>query len=312
MKKYLLLLIVLISTFSVGCSTSAKRVSFTVIASNFPGYDIARAIIKDTNDTEVKMLLTPGSEMHDFEPTPQDIINIKNCDVFIYIGGESDSWIDDILDDIDTSKTKIIKLMDLVNVVEEEEVPGMEEEHDDADKDVIEYDEHIWTSPVNVITIIEKLKDVFVRIDEKNSTSYQENAEKYIEQLKNIDNEIKEVVSTSKRKELVFGDRFPFRYFTDEYGLSYSAAFKGCSEQSEASAKTITFLINKVKGDDIPVILHIELSNKNIANTISKETGTKVLEFNSAHNISQKDFDEGITYIDIMKKNIEVLREALN
>ena len=311
MKKYLLLLIILISFFFAGCSSNSKEDRFTIISSSFPGYDFARAIVKNADDVEVKMLLKPGSEMHDFEPTPQDIINIKNCDVFIYVGGESDSWIDDILDDIDTSKTKIIKLMDFVDVVEEEEVPGMEEEVEEGEEE-IEYDEHVWTSPVNVITIIEKLKNEFIKIDKENSSLYQENADNYITQLKNIDSQIRDIVSQSKRKELVFGDRFPFRYFTDEYGLSYSAAFKGCSEQSEASAKTITFLINKIKDNDIPVVLHIELSNKNIANTISKETGAKVLEFNSAHNITQKDFDDGITYVDMMEKNIEVLKEALN
>ena len=311
MKKYLLSLIILISFFFAGCSSNSKEARFTIISSSFPGYDFARAIVKNADDVEVKMLLKPGSEMHDFEPTPQDIINIKNCDVFIYVGGESDSWIDDILDDIDTSKTKIIKLMDFVDVVEEEEVPGMEEEVEEGEEE-IEYDEHVWTSPVNVITIIEKLKNEFIKIDKENSSLYQENADNYITQLKNIDSQIRDIVSQSKRKELVFGDRFPFRYFTDEYGLSYSAAFKGCSEQSEASAKTITFLINKIKDNNIPVVLHIELSNKNIANTISKETGAKVLEFNSAHNITQKDFDDGITYVDMMEKNIEVLKEALN
>lgn len=308
MKKVYILLIVLTTIFFVGCSNKNSKASFTVIASNFPGYDFARAIIKDVDDAEVKMLLSPGGEIHDFEPTPQDIINIKNSDVFIYVGGESDSWIDDILDDIDTSKTKVIKLMDLVNVVEEEEVEGMEEDEEEE----VEYDEHVWTSPVNAITIVNKLTSEFIKIDPTNSEKYTTNAKEYVAKIEEIDNEIKEIVINAKRTELVFGDRFPLRYFTDQYGLTYRAAFKGCSEQSEASAKTITYLINEIRAKNIPVVLHIELSNKSIATTIAEETGAKVMEFNSAHNISQDDFESGLTYVDIMKKNIEVLKEALN
>ena len=312
------------SILLVGCSNKSDEAKFTVIASNFPGYDFARAVIKDVEGSEVKMLLSPGGEMHDFEPTPQDIINIKKSDVFIYVGGESDEWIDDVIDDIDLSKTKVIKLMDLVKVIEEEEVPGMEEEeehhhhegeehdHHDGEEEEVEYDEHIWTSPINAITIINSLKDEFVKLDSENKDAYEKNAKAYTDELKVIDSEIRDVVSNGKRKLLVFGDRFPLRYFTEEYGLTYSAAFKGCSEQSEASAKTISFLIDKVKENNVPVVLHIELSNKKIAQTISEETGAKVLEFNSAHNISQKDFDSGLTYVNIMKKNIEVLKQALN
>jgi zinc transport system substrate-binding protein len=256
------------------------------------------------------MLLKPGAEMHSYEPTPQDIINISNADIFIYVGGDSDNWIEDVLKDINTDKTKIIKLMDLVDVVEEEHVEGMEE-HEEEEEEV-EYDEHVWTSPINAITIINKLKEEIIKVDNDNKSLYEDNSNNYTNELSNIDNEIRSLVKNAKRKELIFGDRFPIRYFVEEYGLSYYAAFPGCSEQTEASAKTITFLINKVKKDNIPVIFHIELSNGNIAKTIAEETGAKVLEFKTAHNISQDDFDAGITYVDIMKSNIEVLKEAIN
>ena len=321
MKKLLVILLLITSIFVAGCSNKNDEAKFTVIASNFPGYDFARAVVKDVDGAEVKMLLSPGGEMHDFEPTPQDIINIKKSDVFIYVGGESDEWIEDVIDDIDLNKTKVIRLMDLVTVYEEEEVPGMEEEeeehhhheeHDDEDHEEIEYDEHVWTSPINAIKIVNSLKDEFVKMDKDNADAYTKNAKTYTDELQKIDTEIRSIVANGKRNLLVFGDRFPLRYFTEEYGLTYSAAFKGCSEQSEASAKTITFLIDKVKENNIPVVLHIELSNKKIAETISKETGAEVLEFNSAHNISQKDFDSGLTYVNIMKKNIEVLKQALN
>ncbi len=333
MKKIIKIFFVAVMFFSLvsvtGCGNKKNNNKLTIISTSFPGYDFARAILKDVDGTEVKMLLKPGSETHDFEPTPQDIINIKNSDIFIYVGGDSDEWIEDVLEDIDTDKTKVIKLMDLVNVVEEELVDGMEEhhhehededhehEHEDEDheheeEEEVEYDEHVWTSPINAITITNKLKDEIIKIDNSNKEKYEENANNYVTELNKIDNEIKEVVANSKRKEIVFGDRFPLRYFVDEYNLTYYAAFPGCSEQTEASAKTIAYLIDVVKKDKIPVVFHIELSNGKIAETISKETNAKVLEFNAAHNISQKDFDAGVTYVDLMKDNIKVLKEALN
>ena len=297
-----------------GCGKQENSDKLTIIATSFPSYDFARAVVKDSDNIEVKMLLKPGSEMHDYEPTPQDIKNIKNSKLFIYVGGESDEWVQNVINDLDIEKSKTIKLMDLVNLKEEELIEGMEEEkdHDEHEHEEVLYDEHVWTSLDNAITIINRLKDEIIKIDNNNKDLYEKNASSYTEEISKLDLNIKEVLNNSKRKELIFGDRFPLRYFTDQYNLTYYAAFPGCSEQTEASAKTISFLINKVKTDDIPVIFHIELSSGKIAETISKETGAKVLEFNSAHNISQKDFDSGKTYVDIMKDNIEVLKEALN
>ncbi|MBQ9181793.1 MAG: zinc ABC transporter substrate-binding protein [Bacilli bacterium] len=305
MKKIIFCLIFILTLGLTGCSNSNKS-RISIISTSFPGYDLTRAITKNS-DVSVDMLMKPGTEMHDFEPTPQDIINIKNSDMFIYVGGDSDEWINDIVDDLDLSKTKVVKLMDLVDMVEEEIIEGMEEEIEEK-----EYDEHVWTSPINDITILNKLKDKIIEIDPVNKTIYEDNANHYINELYSIDSTIKDIVKTSKRQVLVFGDRFPFRYFTDEYGLDYYAAFTGCSEQTEASAKTLSFLINKVKEDKIPVVLEIELSSGKIAEAIAKETKAKVLEFDSAHNITQNDFDAGVTIVDIMKKNIEVLKEALN
>lgn len=315
MKKVLKVMMVALAFISLvgltGCNKDKSNDKLTIISTSFPGYDFARSITKDNDNVEVKMLLKPGAEMHDFEPTPQDIKDIKNSDIFIYVGGDSDEWIEDILNDINTDKTKIIKLMDLVNVVPEDVIEGMEEDEEEIEEE-IEYDEHVWTSPINAITITNKLKDEIFKIDSDNKELYEKNTNSYVSELTNIDSQIKDIIKNAKRKEIIFGDRFPLRYFVDEYGLSYYAAFPGCSEQTESSAKTISFLIDKVKEDKIPVIFHIELSNGKIAETIAKETGAKVLEFNTAHNISMSDFDAGVTYVDIMKDNIEVLKEALN
>lgn len=305
MKKRFILIIIILVLIIAGCDKKNTN-DITIMTTNFPSYDFARAITKNSN-IKVKMLVKPGSETHDFDPTPKDIVNIENSKMFIYVGGESDEWVNTILKDIDVNS---IKLMDLVEVVEEEIVDGMEhkEEHEHEE----EYDEHVWTSPINAITILNKLKDEIVKLDPTSRNLFESNTKEYIDKIEAIDKEIREIINNSKRKELVFADRFPLRYFVLEYGLEYSAAFPGCSEQTEASSKTISYLINKVKKDNIPVVFHIEMSNGNIAKTIANETGAKVLEFNSAHNISLDDFNNSITYVDIMKNNVEVLKEALN
>ncbi len=311
MKKIKIIILALVFILLVGCTKTNENKKINIIATSFPGYDFARAITQNIEDVNVKMLLKPGAEMHDFEPTPKDIINIEKSDMFIYVGGDSDEWVEKILKKINPKKTKIIKLMDIVETKLEEEVEGMEEEEHEHHEEEEEYDEHVWTSPVNAIKITEFLKQEIIKIDKVNKDKYEINADEYINKIKQIDTEIRNIVNNSKRKELIFGDRFPLRYFTDEYNLNYYAAFRGCSEQTEASAKTIAFLINKVKDDNIPVVLHIELSNKKLAKEIAKQTKTKVLEFHSAHNISKEDFKKGTTYVDIMNKNIEVLKEAL-
>ena len=305
-KIYILLLIIFMLC---GCNgTSIESTKFKIISTNFPGYDFMNAIVYGNDNVDVKMLLSPGAEIHDFELTPQDIVNIKTCDMFIYVGGESDEWVLDVINDIDTSKTRVVKLMDLVSVVKEEVVDGMQVD-DDEDED--EYDEHVWTSPKNAITIINKLTEIISSLDKENKSLYIENGNNYIDSIRKIDDDIRKIVATANRKEMIFGDRFPFRYFVMEYGLSYYSAFSGCSHQTEASAKTISFLIDKVREGNIPVIFQIELSNGSIANTIAKETGAKVLVFHSAHNVSKEDFDNNITYVDIMEKNVNNLKEAL-
>jgi len=305
MKKIYKLILILLVIIMTGCANK-KEEKLKIVTVNFPAYDFARAITKDVKGVEVEMLLNPGEEVHTYDPSPKDIINIEKSDIFIYTGGESDEWVEKIIKDI--KNTKIIKMMDLVDKKEEEIVEGMENE----DNEEIEYDEHVWTSPVNAIKIIENITDNIIQKDEKNKEIYENNSENYINEIKNIDSNIRQIVNTSKRKELIFADRFPARYFTDEYNLKYYAAFKGCAEETEASAKTIAFLIDKVKKDNIPAVFKIEMSNGKLASQIAKETNTKVLEFNSAHNITKNEFESGKTYVDIMKDNAKALKEALN
>ena len=231
MRKILIIITLVFTIFIFTGCTSHNDNEITIITSNFPSYDFARAITKNT-DTKVEMLLKPGSEMHNYEPSPQDIIKISKADMFIYVG-----------DAIDINKTKVIKLMDLVDLVKEESVEGMDIEEEEED----EYDEHVWTSPKNAITIVSKLEKEISKIDSRNKDIYKNNSDNYISELEKIDKEIRNIVDNSSSNILVFGDRFPFRYFVDEYNLKYYAAFPGCSDQTEASAKTISYLINIVK-----------------------------------------------------------------
>ena len=279
-----------------------------IVSTIFPGYDFARTIAGDNAD--ITMLIYPGSEIHSFEPSPQDIINIQDSDVFIYVGGESEAWVEKIIANLDTNHTKIVRMMDAVDLVEEELVEGMEPEHEDEDG--VEYDEHVWTSPLNAIKIVESIRDALVNADPQNANFYQTATADYTEQLTQLDSDIRATLSDTAHHTLIFGDRFPLRYFVEEYNLQYYAAFPGCSDQTEASTATLAFLINKIKSENIKYIFTIELSNQAVARTIAAETGTEILEFHSLHNISKSDFDSGKTYLQIMYQNLTNLKRALN
>jgi zinc transport system substrate-binding protein len=482
-------------TVSAGGRRDVKRNAdgkIDVVTTIFPPYDFVRAIAGDK--VNLTMLLPPAAESHSFEPTIQDIIKVQNSDVFIYVGGESDEWVDRILDSMDTSRMKIITLMDCVEVVEELVVEGMQDEEEGHDhghgeesftiEDVkdraltdwagdwqsvypylldgtldpvmehkaesgektareyydqyktayatdmdrvsitadsitfyrngvparaqyvyrgtgvtaeddgnlwvrykfeaagnppkgapkyimfsdhliapaktehfhiyasdtsfealmadtnptnyptyypagltkdeivaemighdhgeeVEYDEHIWTSPKNAKLIVQKIADVLKETDPANATEYEKNTSAYLSKLDGLDASFQNVVKGARRKTIIFGDRFPFRYFADAYGLDYFAAFPGCSTETEASAATIAFLINKVKSEKLPVVFHIELSNEKIADIICEETGAKKLLLHAVHNITRNDFFNGVTYYDLMSQNINRLREAL-
>ena len=309
-----------------------------IVTTNFAEYDFARQITGDKAD--VKMLLKPGAESHSYEPSPQDIKTIQDSDLFVYVGGDSDEWVGDILESMD-KKPNTFKLMDAVDLMEEEVKEGMVHEHHHDDKDCCdeheheheheheehadkheheheehadepEMDEHVWTSPVNAIKIVEKMSAEIIKLDPNNADTYKKNTEEYIKKLQKLDGEFREVVKNGKRKEIVVGDRFPFLYFVKEYGIEYYAAFPGCSKDTDTNPATIAFLTEKVKEDNIPVVFHIELSNEQMSKAIAEATGAKSELLNAVHNISDEDFKKGVTYIDLMEHNVEVLKEALN
>ncbi len=298
--------------------TEDSAVKLSIVTTIFPQYDFSRQLAGDLAD--VTMLIGPGEEAHTYEPTPQDIIRIQNADIFIYCGGESESWVNGILGSFDTGDMQIIDMMELCDVVEEEITEGMDggEEHEGNEEsketggaEEKEYDEHVWTSIDNAQIISQAIADALCEADEANSPVYRANCEKYLSDLSSVKKSIAQTVKNGERRTVVFGDRFPARYFTEEFGLEYYAAFPGCAEQSEPSAGTVAFLIDKINEEEIPVVFTIELSNGKVADTIAESTGAKKLCFNSAHNVTMEQFLNGVTYIDLMKQNDEALKAAL-
>jgi len=306
------ILIFSFTIFSGGCrrtSPAKANDKINVTSVIFPSYDFVRAIAGDR--VNLTMLLPLGSESHSYEPTPQDIIAIKNSSLFIYPGGENSDWVERILDSISNVSDNMIVLsmIDLVDAVEEEIVEGMEEEEEEEEETA--YDEHVWTSPQNAKEIVAAITDALCELDSANADYFRQNAAAYCAQLDEVDASYRAVVDGAKRKTIVFGDRFPFRYFADAYGLEYYAAFPGCSTDTEPSAATVAFLINKVKSEKLPVVFYIELSNEKMADTISEATGAKKLLLHSCHNLSKSDFEKGLTYLDVQKANVINLKEAL-
>lgn len=310
----------------------------SIVTTIFPQYDFTRQIVGDKAD--VTMLLKPGAESHSYEPTPQDIKNIQNCDLFIYTGGENDVWVDDILNSMGDQKPETLRLVDCVPTVHEEIVEGMEHEHEDEDEyeheqengdgheheqengdeheqeseqeHEEETDEHVWTSPRNAVEIVDKITFLLCEKDQKNADTYKKNSGDYKKQLEELDASFREVVDQAKRKTLLFGDRFPFRYFADAYDLDYYAAFTGCSTETEVSAATVAFLTDKVKEDQLPVVFVIELSDGKTADTICEATGAKKMTLYSCHNITKDQMEDGATYLSMMRENVDSLRAALN
>ena len=344
-----------------GCGKTTEKEDnyrLKIVTSLFPYYDMARAVIGDVKGIDLKMTVTPGQDSHSFEPTPSDVIQMENADVLIYNGGSLETWIDTLLDSLNNKNQIQMKMMDYVDVLNEEIVEGMDtrfEEHDhdehshkednhnkekhkedshseenhkednhsedssndsefhneDSEEEHEETDEHIWTSPVNEIIMTEKICETLSKALPEEKENFQKNAENYISQLKELDNEFRTIVENAKINEIIFADKFPLQYFAKEYGLKYYAAFPGCGSDMEPSAKTIGFLVDKIKEDNIKAVFYLELSSHIVADAIETDTGAKPLQFNSCHNITQKQFDSGVTYVDLMKENVNNLKIAL-
>ncbi len=327
------------------CNSSGAKGNgkLKIVTTIFPEYDWVMNVLGDkASDADVTMLLDNGVDLHSFQPTAADIMKISSCDLFIYVGGESDEWVEDALKEAVNKNMIVIDLLDELGdaVKEEELVEGMQgedeedhdhdhehdEDHDHEDHDEdhkhehhheegeVEYDEHVWLSLRNAQVLVKSISDALQKIDSANADTYKKNADSYIESLKALDADYKAVVDAASTKTILFGDRFPFRYMVDDYGLTYYAAFVGCSAESEASFETITFLSKKVDELSLPVVLTIEGKDKRIAETIIENTASKnqkVLTLDSMQSVSSSDVKNGTTYISIMESNLSVLKEAL-
>ena len=284
-----------------------------IVTTIFPQYDFVRAITGGTGAVNVRMLLSPGEEVHSYEPTPLDIKEIQNCDLFIYVGAENDVWVDRILENMGDKRPETLRLVDLTETVAEESVEGMMEEkgHDHEESREEEADEHVWTSPAKAAEITEAIAQKMAELDPANADDYLANAQDYEAKILDLDAQFRQIAENAERKILVFGDRFPIRYFAEGYGLDYFAAFSGCSSESEPSASTLAFLIDKVREEQIPVVFSIEFSNGNIARAICESTGAVQRTYNSCHNVTKEQMENGATYVSLMSENLETIREAL-
>ena len=315
-RLFALLLTAALALGLCGCGPRAKADDgrLQVVCTVFPYYDFARQIGGD--DVDVTLLVAAGKETHSFEPTPLDVITLSEADVFLYNGGESEAWVDDILSAAGENIAVTLPLMPQVSALAEEWAEGMEGAHDEHDhethdSDDIEYDEHVWTSPVLAKALCRAICDALCQADPAHQEDYQARLTDYLAQLDQLDAAFREVVEAGHRRLLVFGDRFPLLYFCKEYDLDYRAAFHGCASDTEPSLATLKYLIDKVKDEEIPVVYTIELSSRKVANAIAEATGAKVLTFHSCQTVSRAEFDGGATYLSLMEQNVEALREGL-
>lgn len=332
MKRILavLLSVLVLAGVLAGCNTAnnAAHGDVKVVTTIFPIYDWVREVAQDDADVNLDLLLDNGVDLHSYQPTAKDIMDISDCDVFVYVGGESDGWVDDVLEKANNKDMIVLDLLDILGekAKEEEVKEGMqeddhehEEEHEEGEEEhdhegEAEYDEHVWLSLKNVSLFVDQIADALSQKDSQHAESYKANAAAYDAKVTALSEQYQAAVDAGKTKTLLFGDRFPFRYLTDDYGLDYYAAFVGCSAETEASFETITFLADKVDELGLKSIMQIETSDGAIAKTIVDNTKTKdqeILTLDSIQGVTAERIKAGESYLGIMERNLEVLKKAL-
>lgn len=320
MKKiayFLTFLIVFIMIFSclTGCSPTKERKEFVVVCTVFPVYDWMRNVVGENDNVDIVLLLDDGLDLHNFQPTMDDMAVMSDCDVFIYVGGESDDWVDDVLTTVKNTKMTTVNLIEVLGdkAREEEEIEGAEDAHEHEEEET-GYDEHVWLSLKNAEIFVKKLADVMAVKDEKNAEKYQRNAAIYNESLSELDSEYEKAVEDANVKTLVFADRFPFLYLFKDYGLQYFAAFSGCSTETSASPETVAFLAGKLNELNLRYILQIEGQTHDIAISVRDASESKnqtITSLNSLQTITANDVKNGVTYLSVMQSNLETLKTVL-
>ena len=313
MKRLLTGILLLCLCLSLcGCAGEAPSPdtdTLHIVATVFPAYDFARQIAGER--AEVTLLLPPGVEVHSFEPTAKDLLRIQNASLLVCGGGESEEWLEQLLSGQEL-QGECLRMLDCVNALEEEWTEGMQREDEEEDERGPEYDEHVWTSPVNAQIICRALADKLAQLDPEGAENYRDNCQAYCAQLQELDAAFRKTVEDGARRTVIFADRFPARYFVEEYSLQYYAAFPGCAEDTEPAAGTVAFLIDKVRQEQIPAVFFIEFSNEKMADILCEETGCRKLLFHSCHTVSARELQEGCTYLELMQGNLAALKEALN
>ncbi len=317
-----ILCVVLAASTLSACKSSensADSTTISIVVTIFPEYDWAREILGDeAENVELTLLIGTGVDLHSFQPSVEDILKISTCDIFIYVGGESDEWAEDALAEAANDDMIVINLLEALgdDAKEEECVEGMEEEEEeDEDEDEVEYDEHVWLSLKNACIFCDEITEALAQVDKANADIYEENNAIYQAKLMALDEEYATACEEAELDTILFGDRFPFRYLVDDYGLSYYAAFSGCSAETEASFETIVFLAEKVDELGLGSVLIIETSDGKIAQTIVENTESKnqqILCLNSMQAVTTEDIEDGVTYLSMAEENLVVLKEALN
>ena len=326
MKKTIIILLISAIVMGLAFANGAVETSkgnLKVIATIFPQYDWIREILGDNPaGIEVRLLLDNGVDLHNYQPSADDIVAISTCDLFVYVGGESDEWVEDVLESSSNRNMKTVNLIDaLGSLVKEEEIKeGMqaddhEHEHEHEHEEEAEYDEHVWLSLRNAKVLCAAIESALETIDPANATVYRTNLDSYVGKLDLLDREYSDAVGGSSFRTLLFGDRFPFRYMVDDYGLDYYAAFIGCSAETEASFETIAFLVSKIDSLGLRNVMTIDGSDRKIARTIVENSRSKdlgILTLNSLQTVSASDVKQGISYLGVMQENLGVLKKALN
>ena len=323
MKKFTALLLTFVLFVSLcpvpGLAEEAGKIQ--VVTTIFPIYDWVREVAGDTDNAEITLLLDSGVDLHSFQPSALDIMKVASCDLFIYVGGESDEWVEDALAEAVNPDMVVINLLEVLgeNAKAEEIVEGMEaeeeEEGEEGEEEEVEIDEHVWLSLRNAQTFVSAIAGALETLDPANAEAYKANAEAYGAKLAALDAAYTETVDSASVKTLLFGDRFPFRYLTDDYGLTYYAAFVGCSAETEASFQTVIFLAQKTDELQLPAVMTIEGKDHRIAETVISSTANKdqkLLTLDSMQGTTADDVANGATYLKIMEDNLAVLKEALN
>ena len=290
-----------------GAAERQSHKSLTVVTTLFPAYDFARELCGDR--CEIVLLVPPGAEAHSYEPTPQDLIRIESCELLICNGGESEAWLETLLDGAE-GEFSVLRMLECVDALEEEEKEGMQHIRED-EEDEAEFDEHVWTSPRNAAAICRAICGELCALDAAGAEEYRRRCESYCAKLDELDAAFRGIVEDARGNCLIFADRFPARYFVEEYALDYFAAFPGCADDTEPSARTVAFLIDRVREEGTPAVLYIEYSNQKMADVICEDTGCEKRLFHTCHTVSAADLKNGASYLGLMWANTESVKEAL-